>query len=312
VDRRPAVAGRGRLTPTSPPAARACSIDAGDTTIHVSLAGEGPAVLLLHGFPETSAMWRDIAPILARRCTVVCADLPGYGASGCPPSTDDHRPYSKRAMAGALAAAMTALGFERFAVAGHDRGGRVAYRLALDHPGRVERVAVLDVVAIDAAWRRADDRMALGFWPWSLLAQPAPLPEQLIGGAPEAVLEHALSEAWGTPASTFPDAVRAEYLAQLRDAEHRHAICEEYRAAAGIDREHDREDRRDGHRIGCPLLALWSAAGPLGDWYADEGGPLAVWRELADDVRGHGVAGGHFFPEEHPRETADALLEFFA
>ena len=166
------------------------------------------------------------------------------------------------------------LGFERFGVAGHDRGGRVAYRTALDHPGRVTRLAVLDIVAIDAAWERADDRLALGFWPWSLLAQAEPLPERLVGAAPEAVIDTALSPAWGTPADTFAPEARAAYLAQLRSPVHLHAICEEYRAAAGIDREHDVADRRAGRTIACPVLALWSGTGPLGSWYEDEGGPL--------------------------------------
>jgi haloacetate dehalogenase len=285
-------------------------IDVGETTIHIQRAGSGPGLLLLHGFPQTLAMWRDLVPVLSRRFTTVSADLRGYGASGCPPSAPDHAPYAKRAMARDLAAVMSELGFERFGVVGHDRGGRVAYRLALDEPARVTRLAVLDIVAIEAAWARADDRLALGFWPWSLLAQPAPLPEQLIGGAPEAVIDHALGPEWGTPAATFPDEVRAEYLAQLRDPEHRHAICEEYRAAAGIDREHDRRDLAAGTRIACPVLVLWSAGGPLDQWYATDGGPLAVWRELAADVAGQAVAGGHFFPEEHPEETARTLLDF--
>ena len=287
-------------------------VDAGETTIHVERGGSGPAVLLLHGFPETLAMWREIAPRLAERFTVVCADLRGYGASGCPPSAEDHAPYSKRALARDILAVMTQLGFERFSIAGHDRGRRVAYRAALDAPERVERLAVLDVVPIDAAWDRADDRLALGFWPWSLLAQPAPLPERLVGAAPEAVIDHALSMEWGTPADTFDEDTRAEYLAQLQNPDHVHAICEEYRAAAGIDREHDHADRTAGRRIACPVLVLWSGTGPLASWYLDDGGPLELWRELTSDVTGYPVAGGHFFPEEHPTDTAEALATFFA
>ncbi len=283
-----------------------------ETTIYVKHGGSGPAVLLLHGFPQTSAMWREIAPVLARRFSVVCADLRGYGASGCPRSADDHGPYAKRAMARDMIAVMAELGFERFSIAGHDRGGRVAYRAALDHPDRVERLAVLDIVPIDAAWVRADDRLALGFWPWSLLAQPEPLPERLVAAAPEAVIDHALGPEWGTPSETFDGVTRAGYLAQLQDPEHLHAICEEYRAAAGIDREHDQADCASGRRIACPVLALWSASGPVGSWYADEGGPLELWRELAPRVTGHSVAGGHFFPEERPEETADSLIEFFS
>ena len=286
-------------------------VDTGEASIHALVAGSGPGVLLLHGFPETSLMWREVAPLLAERFTVVCADLRGYGASGCPASSEDHAPYSKRSLARDMVAVMGSLGFARFSVAGHDRGGRVAYRLALDHPQRIERLAVLDVVPIDIAWERADDRLTLGFWPWSLLAQPEPLPERLIGAAPEAVIDNALGPEWGTPASTFEPEIRAAYVAQLRDPAHLHAICEEYRAAAGIDRVHDRADREAGRRIDCPLLALWSRSGPLSSWYADLGGPTGTWRGLAADVSGWPVDGGHFFAEEHPVSTAGALGEFF-
>ena len=256
-------------------------------------------------------MWREVVPLLARDFTVVSADLRGYGQSSCPPSAADHAPYSKRSMAGDMVELMDALGHERFGVAGHDRGGRVAYRMALDHPEHVERLAVLDVLPIEATWERADDRLALAFWPWSLLAQPEPLPERLVAGAPEAVIDDALGGGWGTPADVFDDGVRAAYLAQLRDPDRVHAICEEYRAAASIDREHDRADRLAGRRIAAPLLALWSREGPLSAWYADEGGPLALWRELADDVAGRALDGGHFFPEERPAETATELGRFF-
>ena len=289
----------------------AMDIPTGETAIFVRRAGAGPPLLLLHGFPQSHLMWRDEAPRLASRYTVICADLRGYGRSGCPPSTADHEPYAKRTMARDMVAVMARLGFDRFAVAGHDRGGRVAYRLALDHPDRVERMAALDVLPIADAWERADARFALAFWPWVLLAQPAPLPERLLTGAPEAVIDNALG-GWGSPSTAFDAVVRAAYVDALRDPAHVHAICEEYRAAASIDREHDEADRRSGRRITCPVLALWSGSGPLGTWYADAGGPLALWRGWADDVRGEPVAGGHFFPEERPQETADALSRFFA
>jgi len=286
------------------------SITTENTTIFVRRAGSGPPVLLLHGFPETHLMWRHVAPLLARRFTAICADLPGYGQSSCPPSTADHTPYSKRSMAKVMADVMTQLGFARFSVAGHDRGARIAYRLALDHPDRIERAVVLDVVTIADAWEHADKNLATGFWPWALLSQPEPLPEHLISAAPEAVIDDALSQ-WGTPPQAFGTDVRAAYVAMLRDSTRVHAICEEFRAAATIDHEHDRENRRTGRRIECPLLALWGQ-GALNSWYAKDGGPLALWRAWANDVRGHAVNGGHFFPEEIPEQTAEELARFFA
>jgi haloacetate dehalogenase len=274
-------------------------------------SGTGPPVLLLHGFPQTHAMWHAVAPLLAQRFTVVCADLRGYGRSGCPPSRPDHAPYAKRALATDMVGVMQQLGFERFAVVGHDRGARVAYRMALDHPQRIVALAVLDVVPIEEAWRRADARLALGFWPWSLLAQPQPLPERLLLGAPEAVLDDALGT-WGTPACAFTHEARQTYLDALRDPAHVHAICEEFRAAASLDREHDRADLAAGRRIACPVLALWSAAGALGTWYAQEGGPLAVWAPWARNLHGQALDAGHFFPEEKPRDTAGLLAAFLA
>jgi haloacetate dehalogenase len=213
-------------------------------------------------------------------------------------------------MARDMVVVMERLGFPRFAVAGHDRGGRVAYRMALDHPGRVERVAVLDVLPTGTVWERADARFALGFWPWSLLAQPEPLPERILGAAAEAIVENALG-GWGSPA-VFPAEVRAAYVEALRDPGHVHAICEEYRAAATLDREHDAADRASGRRIACPVLVLWSARGALGTRYGEAGGPIALWRAWCDDVQGHALDAGHFFAEEVPGETAEAMERFFA
>lgn len=287
----------------------AAEIETGETSIFVRWSGSGPPILLLHGFPETHLMWRAVAPLLARRFTVVCADLRGYGRSGCPSSTPDHAPYSKRAMARDMVAVMERLGHSSFSVAGHDRGGRVAYRLALDHPARVERLAVLDILPTGTVWERADARFALGYWPWSLLAQPEPLPERLIAAAPEAVIDDALGS-WGSPATAFGREVRAAYVQALRDPDRVHAICEEYRAAATLDRMHDDENRKSGRRIACPLLVLWSGQGALNSWYAESGGPLALWREWADDVRGRALDAGHFFPEEIPDEMAEELERF--
>lgn len=285
-------------------------IDVGETRIFVRRAGSGPALLLLHGFPQTHLMWRSLAPLLANRFTVVCADLRGYGRSGCPASQVDHAPYAKRALARDMVIVMAKFGFPRFSLAGHDRGGRVGYRLALDHPDRVDRLALLDVVSTADAWERADKNFATGFWPWSLLAQPEPLPERLIAAAPDAVVDSALG-GWGSPASAFRADARAAYIDMLRDPAHVHAICEEYRAAATRDHEHDAEDRKAGRRIACPVLVLWSGRGPLSKWYAHEGGPLALWRAWANDVSGTSVDGGHFFPEELPQQTADQLARFF-
>jgi haloacetate dehalogenase len=289
----------------------AAEIETGETTIFVRSGGSGPPLLLLHGFPETHLMWRDVAPGLARDFTVVCADLRGYSQSGCPPSDAAHTPYSKRSLARDMVTAMERLGYDRFAVAGHDRGARVACRLALDHPDRVERLAVLDIVPTEAVWERADDRFALGYWPWLMLAQAEPLPERLLTAAPDTVVDEAL-DGWGSPPGTFPSDIRATYVEALRDPEHAHAICEEYRAAATIDREHDRADRANGRRIVCPVLALWGAGGPVDTWYVEEGGPLALWRAWASDIQGQAVEGGHFFPEEAPARTAEALRQFFS
>jgi haloacetate dehalogenase len=286
-------------------------IDTSEASIFVRWAGSGPPVLLLHGFPQSHVMWRGVAPLLARDLTVVCADLRGYGRSNCPASSTDHAPYSKRAMARDMVEVLAQFGFQRFAVVGHDRGGRVAYRMALDHPERVSRLGVLDVLPTSAVWDRADARFAVTFWPWSLLAQPAPLPERLMAAAPDAVIDNALAE-WGSRADAFPAEIRIAYIDALRDPEHVHAICEEYRAAATIDREHDAADLAAGRRITCPLLALWGAGGSLQTWYADEGGPLALWEKWAHDVQGRALSGGHFFPEESPEETATTLRAFLS
>ncbi len=286
-------------------------IDAGDATIFARWSGSGPPILLLHGFPETHAMWRDVAPTLAHDFTVVCAGLRGYGRSSCPPSAADHSPYAKRALAHDMVIVMERLGHSRFGVAGHDRGGRVAYRMALDHPHRVIRVAVLDILPTSIVWDRADARLTLGYWPWSLLAQPEPLPERFLAVASDTIVDNALTE-WGSRADAFSPEVRAAYSDSLRDPSHAHAICEEYRAAATLDREHDATDHEQGRRIVCPLLALWSAHGALENWYEDAGGPLALWRTWANDVHGFALEAGHFFPEEAPHQTAEALSRFFA
>ena len=286
-------------------------VDVGETTIFIRRGGSGRPLLLLHGFPETHVMWHRVAPVLAEKFTVICADLRGYGASGKPSVTADHAAYAKAAMALDMVRLMTELGYPRFSVAGHDRGARVAYRLALDHVAHVERLAVLDVIPTSEVFQRSNFRHAMDFWPWPMLAQPAPLPERMLAGAAEAVVDNALAE-WGSDPASFPPEVRQAYIEALRDPECAHAICEEYRAAATIDARKDDEDRRAGRLIQCPTLALWSEGGALDGWYPDAGGPLNIWRDWATEVTGRAMPGGHFFPEQNPRETADALGAFFS
>jgi haloacetate dehalogenase len=283
--------------------------DVGATTIAFRRAGAGPPLLLLHGFPETHVMWRSVAPMLAADYTVICADLRGYGGSGTPTSTPDHAPYAKTAMAADMVALMDGLGFDRFSIVGHDRGGRVAYRLALDYGERVDRLAVLDVIPTGEALDRADARLALGYWPWSLLAQPEPLPERLLAAAPEAFVDAALA-GWGSDPESFPGDVRRLYVEALRDSATGHAICEEYRAAATLDLAADQRDRAAGRQIQAPTLVLWAASGPLDVWYEDAGGPVGVWRAWARDVAGQPLPGGHFFPEQNPQDTLSALQAF--
>jgi haloacetate dehalogenase len=288
----------------------AAEVDVGDTTLFFRRKGVGEPVLLLHGFPETHLMWHRIAPALAAEFTVICPDLRGYGASGKPASSPEHLPYSKSALASDMVRLMEALGFARFRVAGHDRGARVAYRMALDHPERVERLAVLDIIPTCEVFERADSRLLLSFWPFSLLAQPTPLPERLILAAPESVVDDALAN-WGSDPARFPAEIRAAYVEALRDPQTVHAICEEYRAAASIDIATDLRDRRSGHRIRCPVCVLWSEGGGLDTWYSAAGGPLGIWREWATDVTGRALAGGHFFPEANPDATLAELHAFF-
>jgi haloacetate dehalogenase len=195
-------------------------------------------------------------------------------------------------------------------VAGHDRGARVAYRMALDHSNRIDRLALLDIIPTSEAFRRADVRFALAFWPWPLLAQPEPLPERLIMGDPEIVVDDALGN-WGSGRASFPPQVRAAYIDALRDPEAVHAICEEYRAAATIDLVRDTEDRGAGRRISCPTLALWSEGSPLDNWSEEAGGPLGIWGDWSADVTGRAISGGHFFPEQNARETISELRSFF-
>ena len=277
-------------------------------TIHARVGGSGPPLLLLHGYPESHLMWHSCAPALAERFTVVATDLSGYGASFRPNPAADHAPHSKRALALDQVQAMASFGHERFAVAGHDRGGRVAYRMALDHPDCVSSLAVLDIVPTAEVWARADDRLAIVYWHWGFLAQPAPLPERLIAADPDAYLEHHLRViGLGAQPGRYPETVIAAYRAQLSDPGAVEAICEDYRAGAGIDRQLDEADR--GRRIECPVLVLWGTRGALEPLYGDV---LAVWRSWARDVRGRGVEASHFLVEDRPDEVAVELAAFFS
>ena len=278
-------------------------------SVHALVGGSGPPLLLLHGFPQSHLMWHAAAPLLAERHTVVASDLAGYGASFRPAPAPDHAPHGKRAMARDQVEAMAALGFDRFAVAGHDRGGRVAYRMALDHPARVERLAVLDIVPTGEVWRRADAAFARGYWHWAFLSLPAPLPERLIGGDPEAYFDLHVRAGLGLGAAPgrYPAEVMDAYRRCFDDPAAVEAMCEDYRAGATIDVAHDDADRAAGRRVGCPTLVLWSARGALPRFYDDV---LGVWRPWAPDVRGEGVDASHFIPEDRPQETAARLLAF--
>jgi haloacetate dehalogenase len=281
-------------------------VEVSGNKIFVRRYGSGPPILLVHGFPRTSLMWRFLAPKLAEDHTVICVDLRAYGKSGTPASTDDHYPYSKRAMAQELAEVMDKLGFPSFILIGHDRGGRVSYRLALDHPKNVERLAVFDVIPILEAWNRSDARFAKTYWPWILLSQKDPLPESYLLGAPEAVFHNPFGQ------GSFGSEILDEYLTTYRDPTRVHGICEEYRAAATIDADHDRADKDAGKRIECPMLHLWAEGGPLDTFYASDGGPLGIWRQWAPRAQGQSMKGGHFFPEENPDETTYQVKRFIS
>jgi haloacetate dehalogenase len=279
--------------------------------VHALVGGEGPPVLLLHGYPQSSLMWRAVAPLLAGRHTVVAADLAGYGASFRPTPTPDHAAHGKRAMATDQVEAMAALGFERFAVAGHDRGGRVAYRMALDHPERVERATVIDIVPTGEVWARADRGFAQGYWHWAFLALPAPLPERLIAGDPQAFFDFHVRAGMGLGAAPgrYPDDVMDAYRRVLDDPGALQAMCEDYRAGATVDAQDDDADRAGGRGIACPVQVLWSARAALPRFYGDV---LEVWRPWAPDVRGTAIDASHFVAEDAPEATADALLAFLA
>jgi haloacetate dehalogenase len=275
------------------------TVETQEVTIRVRRGGSGPALLLLHGHPQTHAMWHAVAPRFAADFTVVCPDLRGYGESSKPPTTDNHEPYSKRAMARDQVELMRRLGFDRFSVAGHDRGGRVAYRLALDHPERVEKLAVLDIIPTSEMWVRMDRKLGLVNWHWFFLAQAAPFPETLIGADPNAYYFR------GDRSRFHPEAL-GDYLRSVSNPDTIRAMCEDYRAGAAIDVELDEADRASGTRITCPVHVLWAGLDEL-SWFD----PLAIWRAWASNVTGRALACGHFLAEEAPDETVAELRAFF-
>jgi haloacetate dehalogenase len=274
-------------------------IDVGDAVLRVRHGGDGPPVVLLHGHPRTHATWHRVAPQLADGFSVVCPDLRGYGRSVGPPSTVDHSAHSKRAMAADVVALMKALGHQRFAVVGHDRGSYVAMRAALDHPDAVTALAVLDSVPIGEALARADARFASAWWHWFFLGQTAKPAERVINADPDA---------WygGDPAVMGAEAYE-DFRAAIHDPAVVHAMCEDYRAGLGPDRAADDADRAAGRRIGCPTLVLWSRHDDMADLYGDV---LGVWRTWADDLRGGVIDSGHHMAEEAPDELAAALRDF--
>lgn len=268
--------------------------------------GDGPPLLLLHGNPQTHAMWHKVAPVLARRFTVVCPDITGYGFSAKRPVTADHAPYSKREMAADMLALMRGLGHDRFQLVSHDRGARVAHRLALDAPEAVERLCVMDIVPTLHHFETTGMDFAMGYYHWFFLAQPHPKPERMILRDVEDWFDIQTSREPKDRGFFHPEA-RADYLAALRQPGTVEAICEDYRAAATIDLVHDRASRAAGVRVTCPLLALWGAKGKVGAWYE----PLKVWREYArGEVAGGPVNSGHYLPEEAPEQVLAALDGF--
>ena len=275
--------------------------------LRLRIGGSGPPLLLLHGNPQTHAMWHKVAPRLAERFTVVCPDLRGYGGSFKPGATADHAPYAKVEMARDFAQLMSGLGFERFRVGSHDRGARVAHRLALDHPDRVERLAMLDIVPTIEHFERTDMSFALGYYHWFWFAQPHPFPEALIDAAPELWWNAHTSREPKPPGFFAPDAL-ADYLAAARDPAAIVGMCEDYRAAATIDLVHDRASRDAGVKVRCPVRVLWGEKGKIGGWYD----PLAIWREYcAAEVSGAPVPSGHYLAEEAPDVVLAEFERFF-
>ena len=273
--------------------------------IHALVGGSGPPLLLLHGHPQTSAIWHKVAPVLAQHFTLVLADLRGYGDSAKPVGSADHAQYSKRTMAADMLAVMQHLGHARFAVLAHDRGARVAHRLAADHHDAVSRLALLDVAPTLAMYEQTSDAFARAYWHWFFLIQPAPLPERLIEADPAAYIGDVMGRR-SAGLAPFDARALAEYTRCLALPGTAHGVCEDYRAAAGIDLVHDRADRDAGRPLPMPVLALWGAQGVVHQCFD----PLAEWQRVAADVRGHALPCGHYIAEEAPGALLAAALPF--
>jgi len=284
-------------------------IDTSAGKIFARSGGSGPPLLLLHGFAQTNVIWHRVAPALAEHFSLVIADLPGYGWSAVPEADESHAPYDKRSMGNAMVELMEKLGHARFRLAGHDRGGRVAYRLALDHPGRLEKLATLDIVTTYTMWRSFDAEFGFRIWHWTFLALAAPFPEEVIGRGPVEFWNR--MSGGGTRVKSlnaFDPRALAHYHAFFQDPLRIHATCEDYRAGRTTDLKNDEADRAAGRTIGCPLLVLWGSTGLPS---ALKTNPLDTWREWATDLRGGVIDGGHYLPEENADATAKALIEFF-
>jgi haloacetate dehalogenase len=282
-------------------------LDVGPVQIHARTAGSGPPLLLLHGYPESSLMWRNVAPSLAEKFTVVTTDLRGYGNSSTPPDDELHETYSKRAMAADQVKVMELLGHDQFMVAGHDRGGRVTHRLALDFPKRINRLAVLDIIPTLHMFENVDREMAQSYFHWFFLIQGNGVPEQLINADPQAWIESRFSGRLLGENPIDPEAI-TEYTNIFRDPAHVAATCADYRAAASIDLDHDRADRSAKHRITAPLLVMWGQSSYVGRNFDS----VEVWKRFADQVTGIQAPSDHYIPEEAPSFTAEVLSEFFS
>jgi haloacetate dehalogenase len=282
-------------------------IDTSVGRIFARSGGDGPPLLLLHGYAQSNVMWHKVAPALAEKFRLILPDLPGYGWSVAPRPGKGHSPYDKRSMAKVMVELMEKLGYARFYLAGHDRGGRVSYRLALDHPGRLIKLAVLDIIPTYEMWHRMDHTLAMKIWHWQFLAQTFPMPEMLIEKAPIEYLDYKMASWTKTKdLSAFDPRALAHYRAFFSDPLRIHATCEDYRAGETTDLGHDEFDHAARNKIATPLLALWGAAG-----IPSENSPLTIWKDWAREASGKAIDSGHFLAEENPDATARALLEFF-